>query len=94
MSIKSTFQLHNSVPPACVLMLCDSRVYVTQLSIRIRFTVGLSPPSNRPAASEWRSGLGCCSSRSLPPSWELQEELTLSAGDLPISARLDEEVEE
>lgn len=64
--------------------------YVTQLSIRIRLTVGLS---DRLTGSEWKSGR-CCSSRSLPPSWELQEELMLSAGDLPSSALLDEVVEE
>lgn len=64
--------------------------YVTQLSIRIRLTVGLS---DRLTGSEWKSGR-CCSSRSLPPSWELQEELMLSAGDLPRSALLDEVVEE
>ncbi|TNN58753.1 hypothetical protein EYF80_030998 [Liparis tanakae] len=69
-------------------------VYVTQLSILIRLTEGLSPPSDRPTGSMWKSSLCCCccccSSRSLPPSWELQEELMLSAGDLPISALADE----
>lgn len=66
----------------------DYRVYVTQLSIRIRLTVGFS------LESEWKSGRRCSSSRSLPPSWELQEELMLSAGDLPTSDLVDEEVEE
>lgn len=64
---------------------CDSRVYVTQLSSRIRLSVGLS---DLLTGTELKSGC-CCSSRSLPPSWELQEELMLSAGDLPSSALLD-----
>lgn len=68
-----------------------SVLYVTQLSIRIRLTVGLWPPSDRLMWCEWKSGRCWCSSRSLPTSWELHEELTLSAGDLPVSARADEE---
>lgn len=95
-SIKTTFHLHNSVLPVfCpgAASRCSSRLYVTQLSIRIRLTVGLSLPSDRLAGSKWKSGR-CCSSRSLPPSWELQEEPTLSEGDRPISARADEGAEE
>lgn len=74
-----------------LLWSCDSRVYVTQLSSRIRLSVGLS---DLLTGTELKSGC-CCSSRSLPPSWELQEELMLSAGDLPSSALVDvvEEVE-
>lgn len=52
----------------------------------MRFTVR---PSVWLSGSRWKSGR-CCSSRSLPPSWELQEELMLSAGDLPSSALVEE----
>lgn len=79
-SVKNPSFLCPGVCPG-LLWSCDSRVYVTQLSIRIRLTVGLS---DLLTGTKLKSGC-CCSSRSLPPSWELQEELTLSAGDLPSS---------
>lgn len=87
---KSTF-FFCVCPCVCpgLLWSCDSRVYVTQLSSRIRLSVGLS---DLLTGTELKSGC-CCSSRSLPPSWELQEELMLSAGDLP-SSPLEDVVEE
>ena len=57
-----------------------SRLCVTQLSNRIRLMVGLSAGAAGSGRKWWR----CGSSRLLPPSWELQEELRLSAGDLPL----------
>lgn len=91
--VKTFISLPYGVLPMCpdVARSCDFWVYVTQPSRRIRLEVGLSPPSARPSGREWKSGLGGCSSRSLPPSWELQDELTLSAGDLPTSAWADED---
>lgn len=59
--------------------------YVTHVSMRRRLTEGLSlssaPAGGLPSPSgEWKSGRW--SSRSLP-SYELQEELRLSAGERP-----------
>lgn len=67
-------------------------LYVTHVSMRKRLTDGLSlssePAGGLPSPSgEWKSGRW--SSRSLP-SYELQEELRLSAGERPrTSCRLD-----
>lgn len=67
-------------------------LYVTHVSMRKRLTDGLSlssePAGGLPSPSgEWKSGRW--SSRSLP-SYELQDELRLSAGERPrTSCRLD-----